>query len=152
MNYPKVLYQLKQCAGQTFMPSNGTEGMIFVDAFCERCVHEKFSHTHNECDKKCDIFTRSMIEDEVPEWVYSEEGWPICTAWVPWDWNKNDDDDNWNDPPPGPDPVDPMQLNLFPLYPDEQNYNYKKKNCPDSSPAIADRVSIGRNYSDRDDR
>lgn len=100
------------------MPSNGTEGMVFTDKFCEHCLHEKFHHTLNHNDKKCDIFSRSIIywyEPENPkypsEWIYNNEGWPVCTNWQKWDWNQ-DDDDNWNDPPGPPEPPsnDPNQL------------------------------------------
>lgn len=112
---PKVLYCFPQSAGKSFTPSNGTEGMIFCGAFCDRCIHEKFTHTQNHADKQCEILNASLLydfgTDKYPkEWVYNEEGWPVCTAWVKWDWNKGDDG-NWNDPPE-PQPDDPMQLCL----------------------------------------
>lgn len=114
-NYPEVLYQFPESAGKIFMPSNGTEGMVFCDAFCDRCIHEKFSHTQNHNDAKCDIYNRSIIywyEPENPEypkeWRFNDEGWPVCTAWQKWDWGR-DDDGNWNDPPK-PEPEDPNQL------------------------------------------
>lgn len=115
MNYPKVLYCHPDWSGDVFMPSNGTEGMIFTEAFCEHCLHEKFSHTQEHGDKQCDIMNRSIIHWYEPkhpqypkEWVFNTEGWPICTAWQKWDWNR-DDDGNWNDPP-RPEPEDPNQL------------------------------------------
>jgi hypothetical protein len=100
-----------------YQPSNGTEGCWFIGKFCERCIHEKFSHTLNHNDVKCDIMSRSIIHDikdpEYPkEWIYDDEGKPTCTSWVNWDWNK-DDDGNFNDPPPQPEPGDPNQLMLF---------------------------------------
>lgn len=120
---PKVLYQFPQCAGKTFMPSNGTEGMIFTTAFCENCIHEKFIHTAQDGDKQCDIFSRSILhwyEPEHPdypkEWIYDKEGWPICTAWKKWDWGR-DDEGGWNDPPE-PEPYNPNQL-VFPFMFDE---------------------------------
>lgn len=99
-----------------YQPSNGTEGMWFCEKFCDQCVHEKYVHTLNENDNKCDIFSRSMVYDvqdpEYPtEWVYDENDKPTCTSWVKWDWDK-DDDGNWNDPPQ-PEPIDPNQLMLF---------------------------------------
>lgn len=121
--YPKVLYQLPKSAGKPFRPSNGTEGMIFMDAFCMRCIHEKFSHTLDHADKKCDILSKSMLHElgdvEYPkEWIYNEEGWPVCTAWKHWDWGGDDwDNGNINEPPP--EPVnDPNQL-MFPFMIDE---------------------------------
>jgi hypothetical protein len=115
MEYPKVLYNHPDRAGEVFMPSNGTEGMAFTSEFCDNCIHEKWSHTQDHADKACDILSRSIIywydsgNPEYPkEWRFSAEGWPVCTAWVKWDWNR-DDDGNWNDPPT-PEPDDPMQL------------------------------------------
>jgi hypothetical protein len=106
--FPKVLYSFPDCAGQRFTPSNGTEGMVFTGAFCERCQHEKFTHTQNEKDAKCEIFTASMIGDDVPQWVYSGEGWPICKAWKYWNWEgENGEALNL---PPEPEPNDPRQL------------------------------------------
>lgn len=110
---PKVLYQFPNCAGQPFRPSNGTEGMIFTDAFCDRCIHEKFTHTGNDKDKMCDILNATMAfginDKEYPsEWQFDSDGWPTCTKWQKWDWGR-DDDGNFNDPPP-PEPYDPHQL------------------------------------------
>lgn len=119
---PQVLYKMPQCAGKKFRPSNGTEGMIFTDAFCEHCIHEKFMHTGELGDKQCDIFNRSFLHDlddpEYPdEFIFNAEGWPVCTNWVKWDWNKDDDNDQWNDPP-DPEPYNPNQL-VFPFIFDE---------------------------------
>lgn len=43
---PKILYPFPQCAGKSFRPSNGTEGMIFEEHFCSQSqenlqVHHK---------------------------------------------------------------------------------------------------------------
>lgn len=103
-NTPKVLNQFPNSAGKPFQPSNGTEGMIFTEAFCECCIYE---HPHPEMKPKCDILSGSMIEGQQPEWQYSPEGWPICTKWKHWDWGN--DDDGWNEPPE-PEPDDPDQL------------------------------------------
>lgn len=113
---PKILYQFPQCAGQKFQPSNGTEGMIFTDTFCENCIHEKYMHTAIDGDKQCDIFNRAFLhskEDKEypPEWCYNSEGWPICSNWVKWDWGN--DEDGWNEPPE-PEPYNPNQL-VFPF-------------------------------------
>lgn len=115
---PKVLYCFPQCAGQSFRPSNGTEGMMFMDAFCDNCLHEKWSHTHNDHDKKCPILSATMLYDKKEkgypeEWVYNDEGWPVCTAWHKWDWGNDgdpDDPDNPNYRPPDLD--NPNQLCL----------------------------------------
>jgi hypothetical protein len=117
-NFPKVLYCFPESAGKVFMPSNGTEGMIFTDAFCDCCIHEKFSHTQNHADKKCDIMSRSIIywyepnNPEYPkEWRFNAEGWPVCEAWVKWDWGNDGDPDD-PDNPNYRQPDDPNQLCL----------------------------------------
>lgn len=99
--------------------------MMFTESFCDRCIHEKWSHTQNDNDKKCDILSRSMVYDTIEEgypkeWMFNDEGWPVCTAWKKWDWDQ-DDEGNWNDPVE-PEPEDPMQL-VFPFFEEwiEQN-------------------------------
>jgi hypothetical protein len=109
-NFPKVLYSFPQCAGAKFMPPNGTEGMIFTAAFCERCIHEKYMQTMDTNDLKCEILTKALMCGDVDEWVHSSEGWPICTAWKKWDWGGGDGD-GLNEPP-DPEPEDPNQLLL----------------------------------------
>lgn len=108
--------------GKPYRPSNGSEGMWFIAEYCEQCIHERFMHTQDHSDKKCDILNRSMLcdlnDDDYPEeWIY-QDGKPICTAHQHWDWGG---DDPWNpglnEPPP--EPVnDPNQL-MFPFMIDE---------------------------------
>lgn len=119
---PQVLYNFPECAGKSFMPSTGSEGMVFEEAFCANCIHEKFMHTQSHADKQCEVFNRVWLNapNPQPEWQFNEDGWPVCTEWVKWDWDK-DDDGNWNDPVL-PDPISPDQLNLFPLYPNEKDF------------------------------
>jgi len=121
---PKILYQYPEYAGKSFRPSNGTEGCIFHEYFCEQCIHEKFCHTQKDGDLQCQIMDNAILFDEGDEeypsvWVHDNEGWPVCTEWVKWDWGSEDDDEGFNEPPLRPQPTDPNQLNIFPLYPDE---------------------------------
>lgn len=114
MQTPEVLYCFPDCAGQKFQPSNGTEGMIFTEAFCERCIHEKFVHTGEYGDLQCEIFSNTMLynvnDKEYPqEWQYNEKGWPVCTKWKYWDWGNGGDGLN---EPPEPEPYNPNQLVL----------------------------------------
>lgn len=126
---PKVLYKFPEKAGDLFQPSNGTEGMIFCEAFCDRCIHQ---HPDPDDERQCEILGCTMVYDpndeEYPrEWVFDEEGWPTCTAWQFWDWGDDgdpDDPDNPRKPPLGPS-NDPDQINLFPLYPTELDYERK---------------------------
>lgn len=108
--------------GEKYQPSNGSEGCGFVELFCCNCLHEKFMHTQNHEDKKCDIFSRTLIYDtedkEYPEeWTYDENNNPTCTAWQKWDWGNDDDEDGLNKPPEII-PDDPNQL-CFPFIFDE---------------------------------
>ena len=67
---------LKERAGKKWRPSNGTEGYLFMDAFCKNCTKDK--------DNNCQIIWLSMRfntnDDEYPiQWQYSEDGQPTCT-------------------------------------------------------------------------
>ena len=100
--------------GDSYRPSNGTEGCAFQEHFCDRCINEKFSHTQKHGDKQCDILNRSLLWDKndegyPKEWQYGDNDDPLCTAWVKWDWGRGDDDNGLNEPPV-PEPVDPAQL------------------------------------------
>lgn len=118
-------------AENSYVPSNGTEGMAFIEEFCDNCIHEKWSHTHNDDDKKCDILSRSMLcsvtEKDYPrEWQYVA-GRPTCTAFVKWDWGNDGDPDD-PDNPKSPSPPTPInQLDIFPLYPNEKHYDTETK-------------------------
>jgi len=71
-------------------------------------------HTNNEDDKKCELFSNSLLYDKIEdgypkEWVYDENDYPTCTSFVKWDWGN--DNDGWNEPPEII-PDDPNQLCL----------------------------------------
>lgn len=116
---PRILYQFPDSAGQSFRPSNGTEGMIFEEHFCHCCIHEKWVHTQDDADMKCEIYSNMILfeikEDGYPvELVFDSEGWPVCTNWKKWDWGSSNDPDGLNEPPEPPyEPQDPNQLMLF---------------------------------------
>lgn len=62
-----------------YRPSNGTEGMMFQDKFCNKCT--KFRNG------RCSIFNRSFFNDindkNYPkEWVYDENNKPTCTSFT----------------------------------------------------------------------
>jgi hypothetical protein len=134
MDTPEVLNRFPDYAGKPFYPSNGMEGMIFMEAFCEQCIHERWIHCQEEDrdEDKCKILSASMInqpgDPEYPkEWVYNEKGWPVCTAWKRWDWGS--DGDGFNEPPEPPyEPQDPNQLMLFSIADDIlQNHTINPK-------------------------
>jgi|GEM_PF-2199791 len=74
--YPPDLAALfKDKASQKYRPSNGTDGELFFNKFCDRCFDEP----------ACDILHLTMILDEddpsyPQEWQYGEDGQPVCTA------------------------------------------------------------------------
>jgi hypothetical protein len=98
-----------------YQPSNGTEGMAFIDIWCGNCIHES---PEMESKHKCEILTLTMgldVKDpEYPlEWCYDEKGYGQCTAFVKWDWgNDGDPNDPYN--PKAPIPVSDKQL-VFPF-------------------------------------
>lgn len=101
-NFPKVVLQIPEAAGEQYTPSNGTSGDMFMAGFCYRCVHEEF--THRQCGKQCDIMSESLLGNKPFEWQYSSEGWPMCIDWKHWDWGGG------KNIPPDPEPEDPGQL------------------------------------------
>jgi hypothetical protein len=85
-SYPDHMAErLKARAGQSYRPSNGTEGDMFYGALCRRCKRDaKFRETQDGEDG-CRILVNTMVfssEDaEYPkEWVYAADGQPTCTA------------------------------------------------------------------------
>ena len=68
--YPLKLYR----------PSNGTEGELFMAAFCARCANDK--------NHDCRILAKSMAfgvsdDDYPPELQYDSDDEPCCTAFEP---------------------------------------------------------------------
>lgn len=65
-------------AGEKYQPSNGTEGEIFMAAWCYRCARWN--------EDGCDIAAATMFYDvDEPgypeEWRIGEDGQPECTAY-----------------------------------------------------------------------
>lgn len=68
-----------------YRPANGTEGMLFDDAWCSRCQHESE-------ERPCDILSRSFLftlrDQQYPvEWIqddvpYPHDTNPRCTAFL----------------------------------------------------------------------
>ena len=64
------------------MPSNGTDGCIFEDAFCNRCQKDVPEVDGDYGD--CAIHTNALIGIKPPEWVQEDDGTrPRCTAFEP---------------------------------------------------------------------
>ena len=102
-----------------FFPSNGTEGMAFIENFCAHCIHEKYMH--DGAGMKCEILDNSFLHDRPClnkdlkfdgwEWFQNENfyDWQ-CRQYKHWDWGN--DEDGWNEPPEYI-PDDPNQLVMF---------------------------------------
>jgi len=67
---------------KSFRPSNGTEGMMFSEQFCERCKHEGFTPGESPCEILGNTMFYDISDDEYPrEWVQDDDGTnPRCTA------------------------------------------------------------------------
>ena len=102
----------KETIPRKYQPSNGTEGMIFMEMHCENCIHD-----HAPTEKDCEIIVLSMNLDindkEYPsEWVYDTNDKPTCTKFKRWNWGNGND--GYNFPPEPPyEPQDPKQLTIF---------------------------------------
>ena len=69
--------------GGLYRPSNGTEGNMFMDLWCNYCKRE--IAYQEERDPPCAIMLGTFVFDvrdpEYPkEWCYTEDGQPCCTA------------------------------------------------------------------------
>jgi len=53
-----------------YMPSNGSEGDLFLGKFCMNCIHGKYEHTGDIEDDPCTILTVSFLYN------IDEEGYP----------------------------------------------------------------------------
>lgn len=69
-----------------YRPSNGTEGLGFMECWCCECERDR--DFRDDAGDGCPILARTVIHDvddpEYPEeWTYGEDGLPMCTAFVP---------------------------------------------------------------------
>ena len=74
--------------GKSYQPSNGTEGMGFMENFCFHCEHERECNESEgvDVDKACEILSATMRVDSghpnyPKEWIY-KDGKPTCTAYI----------------------------------------------------------------------
>lgn len=71
-----------------YCPSNGTEGMMFMEDHCDVCVHQP-DDPNEGCDILCKtLFLSTKDEDYPREWQYNEHGIPTCTKFEK-DWSKS---------------------------------------------------------------
>lgn len=110
--------------GDRYCPSNGSEGDWFCSEHCWRCLHH--DPDNERASKTCDILGRSLAyyptDPNFPrEWQY-KNGKPTCTKFQKWDWNNDGDPDDPENPKAPPPPPDPNQLDMFPLHPNEKDF------------------------------
>ena len=75
-------YEIPACAGQPYRPSNGSEGEMFMAAFCDRCKLN--ADELDGCNILSDSFCYDVGDPEYPkEWTHDGRGRPTCTAFVP---------------------------------------------------------------------
>ena len=71
--------------GKPYRPSNGSEGEMFSDRYCDDCKRDAgFQETQDEA-LGCPIIAASMafdVGDEgyPKEWIYGDDGQPTCTV------------------------------------------------------------------------
>lgn len=69
-----IYADLKVKDGESYRPSNATEGSIFEGQWCGKCRHEQGAY--------CSIHTAALAGEHPPEWMYWN-GSPCCVAWEP---------------------------------------------------------------------
>lgn len=66
-----------------YRPSSGMEGMAFEDRFCDRCeANREFWERYQQDDVRGELMcpiNRKAYEGQVEQWVYDENGEPMCT-------------------------------------------------------------------------
>lgn len=79
-------YQIPACAGKPYQPSNGTEGLMFQERFCDRCIHETLARRTGDVETYgCRIYLHVLLYDKddpkyPSEWTHDFKGRPVCTA------------------------------------------------------------------------
>jgi len=73
-------------AVKKYYPSNGTEGVAFMDRFCDRCVYDKHYQDTKEAGTGCYILRNSMVYDQKDTHYPTQwrviEGSPTCTEFL----------------------------------------------------------------------
>lgn len=111
--------------GDSYKPSNGTEGSYFIDKYCANCIHEKWIHTPEDDDaKKCEILSATFVDNDFSQWVYNNQGKPTCKCFKKWDWGFDDGEGGGLNEPQPPEPYNPRQL-VMPFLTNEILHEHK---------------------------
>lgn len=85
-NHPPRGVAVDRDVGRQYVPSNGTEGHAFLNAWCRNCARDRSMREGeevDECDDSelCPIIAASF-RGEAAEWRELDDGRRICTAYV----------------------------------------------------------------------
>lgn len=62
-----------------YRPANGTEGMIFMENWCDWCKHNE----NEDCEILGKTFMYYEDDPDYPmQWIYDENDNPICTKFL----------------------------------------------------------------------
>jgi hypothetical protein len=81
MPYYGDVIPIAEYAGTRYEPSNGSEVSAFHDEWCCKCATD---------EEWCPILSASY-RGEATQWVFSAEGWPVCTEFRAMDAPERDD-------------------------------------------------------------
>lgn len=78
---------IHEYAGKQYQPSNGSEGIWFMDVWCSNCARDNemngsIPQYTGGPDDHCKHLGDSFIGDGSPEWVFDDKGHPICKQFV----------------------------------------------------------------------
>lgn len=69
--------QPHELAGKPYRPSNGTEGDIFFDKYCDHC---KKCFAPVNCRIQLSTMAFTIDEPEYPkQWIHDKDGFAVCT-------------------------------------------------------------------------
>ena len=73
--------EIPAAAGEPYRPSNGTEGEMFMEIFCAKCIHDQ--DENDPCPIPGSAFVFNINEEGYPkEWRFDDGGELFCAAFV----------------------------------------------------------------------
>ena len=85
--YPEDLAIHYRGTNKPYRPSNGTEGMMFEELWCDTCAKDLLWRQTQDGSLGCTIHSAALCfdpgDDEYPsEWTHDAEGQPCCTQYT----------------------------------------------------------------------
>lgn len=112
-----------------FRPSNSDQGYAFTSQWCDRCEREAK-------EGSCIILTESLC-DGAKEWIYSEKGEPICTAWT----ERVSANVDYNGEPKATASVEPPSIVITEQVQESNLLLFQPKNRDSTKPFLTARVT-----------